>query len=135
MEINITQFIAEEDPYNFSGSVAEHGDNVAQITWSNAKRKGERSPLLTTPEQLDALRAHVKEFGAWDKDEIASWSDIECNALFIQLVSGDMREAGMDDVDLEDFDWEDYEQRAHAGQISGIIFRADDGQIYYYLGT
>ena len=51
--------------------------------------------------------------------------------MFIQLIAGDMRECGMDDCDLEDFDWAGYEARASEGQISGNIFKADDGRIFY----
>lgn len=134
MEINITRFVRDEDPFNYSASRWEYGNDAPQATWRHAMQEGERAPLLTTPEQLDALRDHVRGFGAWDEDEIAAWSDTECNALFIQLVSGDMREAGMDECDLEEFDWEEYERRAHDGQISGNISIGGDGQIYYYLG-
>ncbi len=80
-----------------------------------------------------SLREYAAGFGAWDDDEIAAWDAGECNALFVQLVSGDMREAGMDEGDLEDFDWEEYEHHANVGQISGNIYRGDDGQIYYSL--
>lgn len=135
MEINITRFVTECDPFNFSASQAERGDNVGPETWSNAKTEAAREPLLTSPEQLDALRDYVGGFGAWEDDEIAAWSANECNALFIQLVSGEMREAGMDDVDVEDFDWEKYERSAENGNISGNIFRAADGQIYYCLDS
>ena len=37
MEINITRFVTECDPFNFSASQAERGDNVGPETWSNAK--------------------------------------------------------------------------------------------------
>lgn len=134
MEINITRFVTDADPFDFSASRAERGDNAGPDTWKNAVAEGSNDPLLTTTEQLDALREYVKGFGAWDDDEIAAWSDAECNALFIQLISGDMREAGMD-VELDEFDWEEYEQCARAGQISGNIYKGDDGQIYYYLGV
>jgi hypothetical protein len=130
MEINITRFVINADPFDFSASRAERGDNAGRVTWNNAKAEGESSPLLITPEQLEALRDHVRGYGAWDKEEIAAWSDAECNALFIQLISGDMREAGMDECDIEDFDWYEYQQ----GSISGRIYKGDDNQIYFYLG-
>jgi hypothetical protein len=131
MEINITSFVTNEDPFNYSASAAERGDNAGRETWNNAKN---RAPtLLTTPEQIEALREYVKGFGAWDAEEIAAWDDSECNALFVQLVSGDMREAGMDDVDLEDFDWDEYEHKAQQGSISGRIYRGDDQEIYFNL--
>ena len=135
MEINITRFITDCDPFEFSASRLERGDNAGPETWANAQNEASRAPLLTTPKQLEALRDYVRDFGAWEDDEIAAWSDDKCNALFIQLVSRNMREAGLGEVDLDDFDWEKYERRAEKGNISGNIFRATDGQIYYCLGS
>src|SRR5947207_5979867 len=101
MEINITSFVQTEDPFDYSASRAECGVNAERDTWNNAKTKAPM--LLDTPEKIEALRDYVKGYGAWNEEEIAAWSAGDCNALFIQLVSGDMREAGMDDVDPEDF--------------------------------
>lgn len=134
MEIDITRFVESCEPFLFSASVAEAGPNAGPNTWRNAVREGEASPLLTTERELEALRAHMRGYGAWEKAEIAAWSTAECNALFIQLVSGDMREAGMDDVFLDEFDWEDHRQRCEYGEISGCIYRGDDKRIYYFLG-
>lgn len=106
MEIDITRFFESADPFEFSASRAERGQNAGPETWANAKQEGADAPLLTTPEQMQALRDHVKEFGAWDAEEIAAWDDIECNALFIQMVSSAMREA---DLDSGEPDWEAYE--------------------------
>jgi hypothetical protein len=133
MEINITSFVNNEDPFEYSASRAERGENAGRDTWNNAKNLA--PTLLTTPEQIEALREYVKGFGAWDAEEIAAWDDRECNALFVQLISGDMREAGMDDVDLEDFDWDEYEHQAEQGAIGGHIFRSDDGEIYFSLAS
>lgn len=135
MEIDITSFVTDEEPFDYSASITERGKNAGTETWSNAIVQAQHHPLLTTPEQLDALREHVKGFGAWDDEEIDAWDATHCNALFIQLISGDMREAGMDECDREDFDWEDYEARASASKISGNIYRGDDAHIYYYLGS
>lgn len=133
MEINITEFVKNSDPFDFSASIMERGKNAGPETWNNAVEEAKTSSLLTTEEQLEALRDYVKEFGAWSEEQIAAWSDDECNALFIQLISGDMREAGLDSCDLEEFDWAEYERRSQAGQISGNIFKSDDGLIYYQL--
>jgi hypothetical protein len=131
MEIDITSFITETDTWAFSGSVATHGVNAGPNTGNAAKNQALREPLLNTEAELDALLNWARETGAWDDEERASWSKEEINALFIQLIAGDMREAGMDDVALEDFDWAEYEARASEGQISGNIFKADDGRIFY----
>lgn len=134
MEIDITSFFKSADPFEFSASRAERGQNAGPETWANAKREASESPLLTTPEQLEALRDHMRDFGAWEDEEIAAWDADNCNALFVQLVSGDMREAGLDN-DPDDADWEDYHARAEEGQCSGAIYRADDGRVYYSLSN
>lgn len=131
MEINISRFFAEAEPFEFSRSRAEYGDNAGPTSWANAVKAGTDSPLLTTPEQLQALRDHVKGFGAWDDEEIAAWSDAEVNALFIQMISGDMREAGLD-CDPDESAWQEYEEN---DRVSHNIFRGSDGEIYYYLGV
>jgi hypothetical protein len=135
MEIDITDFFKDVDTWEFSGSIATHGPDAGKRTWNAAKGQAAREPLLNTPEALDAMRQWAKETGAWSREEIAAWDDVELNALFIQLVTGEMREAGLEDQDFEDIDWEAYEARAQEGQISGAIFKGDDGRIYYYLGS
>jgi hypothetical protein len=140
-EIDITRFVQEADPFEFSASRAERGEHAGRDTWRNAVAEGTSAPLLTTEEHFDALRAWAKDTGAWDAAERAAWSEAECNALFIQLVSGDMREAGMGDCELDEFDWDKYQSRASEGRISGNIYRCDIeghesfGRIFYYLGS
>ena len=62
MEINISRFFAEAEPFEFSRSRAEYGDNAGPTSWANAVKAGTDSPLLTTPEQLQALRDYVRGF-------------------------------------------------------------------------
>lgn len=131
MEIDITDFFEHADPFNFSASIVERGQNAGPETWGNARREAAEAPLLTTPEQLDALRAHVKGFGAWSEKAIDAWDDRYCNALFIQLISGDIR-AAFDDAEP---DWKDYQRRAENGQCSGNLFKAADGRVYYDLSS
>lgn len=134
MEINITRFFNEAEPFNFSASAAERGENAGRETWANAVAEGESNAILRTPEQIEALRRYVKEFGAWEEEEIASWSDSECNALFIQLISGDMRE--IESVCMGDdgeIDWTEYKRLAKEGTIHGNIYRCYDGKVWYYL--
>lgn len=134
MEINITRFFKEAEPMNYSASVAECGDNAGPMTWNNANKAASEWCMIDTDEKREAFRDHVRGFGAWDDDEIASWSDTELNALFIQMVAGDMREAGLDDDHFDDVDWRAYEEGAHAGRYAGNIFKGDDGEIYYHIG-
>jgi hypothetical protein len=131
MEIDITRFCKENDPADYSASVAEIGDNASKITWNAAMRESAHAPLLTTPAQIDALREYVKGFGAWSDEEIAAWSDTECNALFVQLVSGDLREGGLETFSEDE--WIDYSERSANGQASSNLFRDSEGRVYYCL--
>lgn len=71
--------------------------------------------------QLDELRDYFEDFGAWDEDEIASWTHTELNALFLQLVAGDIREAMPELLD----DYPAYLAEAERGSISGRIYKCD----------
>ena len=133
MDINITRFFHDADAFEFSASRAERGEHAGRETWSAAKDEGADLPLLKTPDEINALRSYVKAFGAWSDEEIAAWSGVECNALFIQLVSGDIRETGMFAGDS--FDWKEYERGAEAGNWNGNLFRADNGDIFYLLSN
>lgn len=132
MEINITTFFNNAAPMDYSASVAEIGRNAGADTWNAAKEDAPDYLMLDDADKLDAFRAYVKGFGAWDDAEIAAWSDIEVNALFLQMVSGDMREAGLD---APSPDWEQYEIDSQKGLCAGNIFKGDDGQVYFYIGV
>lgn len=111
----------------------EGGENAGANTWNAAKEHAAsmRPPLLATDEALAAFRDWVKDFGAWSEEEITAWDATECNALFIQFIAGDVREAGADD--LESLDWDEYENDCQSGRIAGNLFRSEDGQIFYTL--
>lgn len=132
MEINITSLLSL-DMFAFSHSRMEGGDNAGQNTWNAAKEDSasRKPPLLATDEALEAFRDWVKDFGAWSEEEITAWDATECNALFLQFIAGDVREAGADD--LESLDWDEYENDCQSGRIAGNLFRSEDGQIFYTL--
>jgi hypothetical protein len=130
MEINITKFVKECTPKDFSASVAEIGDMAGPRTWRAAMEEALDSQLLTTDDEREALRDHVRGFGAWDDEEISGWSDQQLNALFIQLISGDMRE--FSDHPVGEWSWQEYEAEAEAGRNTGRLFMAD-GEYYYDL--
>lgn len=137
MEININQLIESRAP-TYSHSVHEGGENAAQNTWSAAKETAAATPILQTPEQLEAMRKWSR---GWNEEEIATWDDCELNALFLQLVAAETREAGWDSLD--EAQWTD------DGQLIGRfldvpeeewgpaecsnIFRGNDGNIYFSL--
>lgn len=138
MEIDITCFVKNEEPSEYSASAAERGANAGPETWANAKRQAEHKPMLNTPEQLDAMRQWMKETGAWDKAERDAMTDEDLNALFIQLVSGDMREMGLDDEFPDEFDWEAYRERSDGGgniYVGDIEGHEGFGRWFYNLSS
>ena len=128
MEINITDFFNNAHPADYSASVAERGENANTETWNAACNAD--FMLLDNQEKLSAVKEHFKSFGAWDEDEIANWSPNEINALFIQLISGDMREANLDGKATKN-EWDDYENDENQ---SHNLFLADE-QVFYYVGN
>lgn len=132
MEIDITSLLSD-DLFAFSHSRAEGGDDAGRNTWHAALEdaRTRRPPLLDTEEKLEAFRDWTKDFGAWGEDERNGWTPEECNALFLQFIAGDVREAGADC--LEELDWDQHDADAQAGRISSYLFRADDGRIFYSL--
>jgi len=113
MDIDITDFYRNACPKDYSASVAEIGNDAGAYTWRAACDDSEDYFMLNTDEKRDAFRNYVRGFGAWSDDEIAAWSDKEINALFIQFVSGAMRDPESECPD---------------------IFEGNDGRFYYYIG-
>ena len=132
MELNITHFFSTAAPMDYSASVAEIGADAGAATWGAAVEDSPDYMMLDSDEKRGAFKAHIAGFGAWSEEEVDAWSDVELNALFIQLISGDMREGDLG-PNMTAEDWTAYEERAHEGQCSGDIFRATDGEVYYSL--
>lgn len=132
MEINITKFFTDADPLDYSASVAELGHNAGAITWRAACEDADNfGPMLDTPEKLQAMRDFARSSGGWDADEIAAWTDIELNALFVQWVAGDIRE--VPGMTPNSWDWDAYEALTQTGTVPSHMFRDDHGQIYFDL--
>jgi hypothetical protein len=129
LELKITEFFDCADPFTYSHSIAEGGPHAGRNTWQAAKDADFQ--LLTTDDAREEFRQHIKDFGAWDDAQIAAYTDNELNALCIQLVSGDIREAGLD---ASEPDWAAYEACAAEGSCAGNLFKGDDGEIYYTIG-
>jgi len=36
---------------------------------------------------------------------------------------------------LDEIDWPEYQTQSEAGQVSGRLFRAEDGRVYFELGN
>lgn len=105
MNINITSLL-ELDMFTFSHSAAEGGQNAGPETWNAAKEdaKDRKPPLLDTEEKLVAFRDWVGESGGWTREEINGWDSVECNALFLQWIAGDVRQcpAILEEIEFEE---------------------------------
>jgi phosphoglucomutase len=130
MELDITAIIEDIDPCYYSASCAELGVNAGQITWSNALDKVEETNILSTDKQRQACRAYFREFGAWSQEKIQSWSNQELDALLLQYISENLREAEL----YGGIDTKAYAEAVEQGRCSGNIFKGTDDNYYIYLG-
>lgn len=130
MQINITQFYNEACPMDYSASVAEIGQNAGADTWQAAKDDAGDWNMLDTEEKRQAFRDWVKPFGGWTEAEIAEWTDVELNALFVQWVAGDIRECLEWDVDDV---WANYAEMSQAGQVPSNLWRDDSDEVWFSL--
>ena len=128
MELDLTDFVANAAPSDYSASAAELGQDAARITWNHAVQDSEQFTFLDTDDKRETFRSYVRGFGAWTEEEIAAWSDVELNALCIQFISGELRERGLFDT------WTEYEAASERGQVSGRLFHGADGHTYIYIG-
>lgn len=129
MELDVTHMVEDSDAMpNLSGSIAELGKDAGKITWRNSLEYAKAHPLLADDNVRHEAREYFKGFGAWDEDEIAAWSNDELEALVSQYIAGNIRE--MEGFDSE----EEYIEAEKEGQVSGGLFKSDDGRWYFYLG-
>lgn len=137
MEIEITSLFTDESPFvpfDLSNNRATLGDDAGRLTWSASKECAEEVHLLDTGEKREAFREFVRDSGGWTREEIAAWSDLDLNALFLQWVAGDVREA-FHDAEFSEWDWADYQERAESGSIAGRIWKGEDGRVFFYIGN
>ena len=135
MELNITAFFNAANPFAYSHSQAEGGQNAGPNTWNAANNAD--FIILDDEEKREAFRDFVLSSGGWAEEEVSGWSDNELNAICIQWVSGDMREpVGFElGPDTTGEQWKEYQRQSESGQVSGRIFKGMDGAIYFYIGN
>ena len=129
MELDITHMVDDcDDMPTLSGSQAELGPDAGKITWNNSLAYAAKHLLLTDEAMRENARRYFKGFGAWSADEMAAWSDAYLNALVTQEIASRIRE-------MEHFDSdEEYQKAAEQGQVSGMIYKGDNGRWYAYIG-
>lgn len=123
-------------PFDLSNNQATLGDDAGRLTW-NASKEAARTitpPLLDCDERREAFRDFVRDSGGWTREEIAAWSGEELNALLLQWIAGDIREA-FGDASPDEWDWDEYQKDAERGRIVGRLFKAEDGKIYFSISN
>ncbi len=136
-EIEITHLFSEDSPFvpfDLSNNRATLGDNAGALTWRASLETSAEITLLNSEERKDAFRDFVQSSGGWAREEIDAWSDAELNALCLQWIAGDVREA-FGDADFSEWDWAQYEKDAERGRISSSLFKSDDGRVYFSISN
>ena len=135
MEINITAICSPLIPFrDYSASAVELGWDAGRITWNHALEDAPDYALFTE-DQCDEMRDYFKSFGAWSTEELAEMKHHELQALFLQMVAGDIRSVPSDAAQFTVQWWSDYHETAEKGVISGNMVQGSDGQVYYYCGV
>lgn len=131
MEIDITTLATEGDLFEFSGSIAERGANAGPETWANSKEEAAARPLLSADDELQDFRDYLRGFGAWSDEEIDAWDAVEVNALFIQYIAGDLRQAKelCPGTGPAGIDWDVYRALVEAGTCGGNVY-ADGEKVF-----
>lgn len=133
MEINVTKVVAAtiKNPFRFSASFVEIGEYAGEVTWRNALNQ---RLLKLNKDEVAAFKEYAADFGAWEDDEIAEWTNNEATALFVQLVSGDCRELSRNLLDhgatIEDSNDEQYEKATANG---GESLYKSGGEWFYSI--
>lgn len=132
MEINITDFFYTGQAHLYSASKVELGEDAGKITWVNALGYSNEYRMLDTEDQIEAFRYFVKDTGGWTQEEISRWTNHELNALFVQFVAGDIREACLD---VPSPSWDLHKEACEDGMIYSRLWKSDDNQVFYYIGN
>jgi hypothetical protein len=132
MEININEFVQEWQGawMDFSASAMEIGNDASQATWTAAKEAAEALPILKTTDQLNAAIDYFEGFGAWSREELDAMTDQEVNALLIQFIAGEFREAAHYDS------FEEYSENVVGGNLyqCDVDGHENHGEWFFYLG-
>jgi hypothetical protein len=135
-EIEITALLTDPEsafvPFDLSNNRATLGDNAGRLTWQAAKEAGQEIDLMNTPDRIESFRDFVRSSGGWNDEETAAMDHDELNALCLQWIAGDIREA-FGDAEFSTWDWAEYQADAEAGRISGRLYRGDDGKVYFNI--
>lgn len=135
MELNITTFWHAAGFIDYSASAAEIGQNAGRITWDQSIEDSPQFMILDNPDKLSAFQNFVQSSGGWTIEEIKAYSDVELNALCLQWISGDAREAFPGARSAEDIgpeQWAEYEANEN---FCHRLFLGMDGAVYFNVGS
>ena len=145
MELNVTQIVTAHLDGNppahlCSGSMAELGNDAGRVTWENSGDLADRLPgFLETETELQEVRDHIKEYGAWDGEEIAAFTPRDLRAFIVQEVMAEIRHLESSDIDLEDFTEEEFQEATE--NEGGRLYKGDVpessgfGDWFFYVGS
>jgi hypothetical protein len=141
LELNITRYFEENDPYYMSGSVYNLGSDAAKFTWNNSLAASD-GELLTSDEALQEVRDWLKSFGAWTDAEIFTYTTNELEALVLQEAASEINEM----MSFYEQDYDDEEilstleiielitnDEDYRDSLSGQLYVSDD-KIYIMIG-
>ena len=116
IRMNLSAMFSHREPWDCSNSQANLGPNAATWTWGCAREvANDHQDWLVSPlaDAVEYIKDWARETGAWDREEIEAWDEIESLALLVQNVASDLRLIGSDDHDLAecagiygDTDWD-----------------------------
>lgn len=132
-EININSIMNNPlfDPFYYSNSIANSGlNNIGQLTWENAKNS---SLQFVTNENKQLFIDYFLGFGAWEENELQNINEL--NALFIQFVSGDLNELGINLEHSTEDKIRILKNSENDDQLPLNIFYGIDKNFYYYIGS
>jgi len=129
--VDVTRLVSDVDPFELSRSIAEAGKDAGPTSWRNATAEASERPLDI--KDREAAREFFAGFGAWEREEIAAWSDTELDALILQFAAGDLREIQSlcPGDGLGDIDWQEAERLAECGTIGGRLYPQGDSLMVY----
>jgi hypothetical protein len=147
MHIRINRVMLEEAS-DYSCSTAERGSYAGAGSYAAAVRDA----MSLLPASNAVLNIHVstvtesefdahivewlKPWGGWTDEEIQDMGLEGRRALLLQFISGDLREAGLDEDRPEEIStetWDAYQTMAEAGQCQGSIWRDESGVYWFSL--
>lgn len=141
MEIDVTDIVQDMPPPRPLTLTGAPGAPVAGPqesrgpgnAWKEACGMAAGRGVMEHPEVRRAMRDYLVSTGAWEQAEAAALPLEELCALLIQLVAGDMHEAGLRPDSTPD-EWEQYAQDGQEGRVPSNLFRGgEDGRFYYTL--